>query len=128
MEVISNEVVKKISLCEAQDLSNASWAFTRLAIVHYKMLASLSEDATKKIHLFTAQNVTNTVWASGTPATMEERLARVNCIEALQESHEFCAQNFGNTLWAFSVCGLEERCVRDRVRWQRGKCSRDYDL
>jgi len=74
MKAISGEVINKISHCEAQDLSNTSWAFARLGIVHYKMLASISEDAIKRISFFTAQNLTNTAWAFATLAIFDEPL------------------------------------------------------
>lgn len=128
MEVISSEVIKKIGCCEAQDLSNTSWAYARLAIVHYTMLASISESAIKIIQSFTAQNLTNTAWSFATLAILNEPLLEATSAEVQKKSPEFCAQNFGNTLWAFAICGLPDRPLRDAISKQAIRKLQEYDL
>eukprot|EP00811_Abedinium_folium_P035325 NODE_8127_length_1521_cov_3.482066.p1 GENE.NODE_8127_length_1521_cov_3.482066~~NODE_8127_length_1521_cov_3.482066.p1 ORF type:complete len:362 (+),score=130.43 NODE_8127_length_1521_cov_3.482066:412-1497(+) len=124
----SGEVTSKVRNYEAQDLSNTSWAYARLAIVHYEMLDAIAADAVKKPALFTAQNLTNTAWAWASLVVIDRRLLPAISAEAMPRCSDFCAQNFGNTAWALAVRAVHAPPLLDAVYAAGLARTASYDL
>lgn len=49
MTAISSAVIRKISACNSRDLGNTAWAFSKLGVADYTLLASISAEALRKI-------------------------------------------------------------------------------
>jgi len=91
MNAISSAVIRKISSCNSRDLGNTAWAYSKLGIADYTLLAAISQEALRKIDHLELQPLVVLVDA-GLPCSNilgdRLRVALVRFFEGLPKSAE----------------------------------------
>ncbi|CAE7878934.1 unnamed protein product [Symbiodinium necroappetens] len=110
IEALLEEIVRKLSSCNGQDIANSLWAVANIGYLGpsaVSLFNRIAEDPDAiPVHLFSAQECANSLWAiarsrwSGDPQKFVRRVcARIESFARLDE------QSLSITVWALAVLG-----------------------
>lgn len=91
-----------------QDLSNVTWALTKLGVINAMLFGHLSDRIMMSMQEFQPVNISMTVWALARANFLDERLFRTAAVQAKAKLEDFQPQQIANTCWAFAKAGFKD--------------------